>query len=77
MSERADKDIYADFKLKKPLWSPWLMRMYFSAFRVKLNKQTIQHGNLTENRQHAYARTETTTINKFNFRVKLNKQTIQ
>ena len=30
-SERANSDIYDDFKLKKNLWSPWFMHIYFSA----------------------------------------------
>ena len=34
--------------IEKTLWSPWFIRKYFGALRVKLIKQTVQYGNLTE-----------------------------
>ena len=36
-SERANYTTYDDFKLKKPLWSPWFRTKYFSALRVDIS----------------------------------------
>ena len=46
-SERADEDIYDDFKLNKTLWSPWFIYKIFSDLRVTVRSQCVTINSLS------------------------------